>query len=509
MKGLSKFLFYSSMAVMMPVAAQAAGTYYTGGYQANQAARYNQMGYGANTARGYQQSTYNNANRNAAMGGSYAASRNGATASNNRTNTATTQSNGNAGAQQKTATASQSNKATQGFYLDAGLSHEMAQWRFEMKESGSILHYDNIGWNVLDLNGGYNFKVGNTPMSVMAGFKYGMQMGDSSMVDDDITNGGTLVTRWVDANGNLLGEQVGHALSVSTSSGGNMMGFNLGLGVPNFFKWGNVRMTPSVGYRYFKYELESKSTYGLSVDTAACFQMADGEVQCDPIVIFYDATGSESVIFRDDTKAPLPIHSGATGIGLAGTYYYELPGTSHSYKVGWSGPYVAMDMDYVINASNAINARVELGLPAYNSEADQPYRIDWAHPKSVEDSAGIGSAFHLGMGANWTTAINSRVSLSLGLTFDYYTVGDADAKTYLNGTYYTDIYNDHYTDWVNNPQNLDKSEAAMLNSQTGDQVAIAIKNLEAACPGWVCTADGEIESFYKSMGFRVGLNARF
>ena len=53
------------------------------------------------------------------------------------------------------------------------------------------------------------------------------------------------------------------------------------------------------------------------------------------------------------------------------------------------------------------------------------------------------------------------------------------------------------------------NEEAMLNPETGSPVAINIKNLESECPGWVCTSDGEIESFYKSMGIRVGINASF
>lgn len=494
MKGLSKFLIVGTVAAMTP-AAHAAGTYYTGGYQSPQT-RYTQTGY-AGQQRGYAQNTgYQNSgyyNRNAMTQNGYSAPRNNTTASARNGNTT-----------QNTNKAAKSKKQ-QGFTLDAGITHETAQWRFEMKESGSILHYDDVSWNVLDVTGGYNFNVGNTALAVTAGLKYGMQWGDSSMVDDDITNGGYFITRWVDQNNNVIGEQVGHSLSVGTSQGGNMLGFNLGVGLPEFFKWGNARITPSVGFRYLKYKLETEKNYGLSVDTAACFTVNGGEVQCDPIIIFYDAAGNESVIWRANTDEKLPIHGGATNVGTAGTYYYEQPGTSHSYEVAWSGPYVALDFDYAINTNNAVNARMELGLPGYNAEGDQPYRFDWAHPKSVEDSAGIGSAIHFGMGANWMTALSNRVSLTVGLTYDYYTVSDADAKSYLNESYYTTIYNDHLKQW----QDAGKTEADMLNPETGDPVAINIDKLEKECPGWVCSANGEIESFYKSMGIRVGVNARF
>jgi hypothetical protein len=168
-------------------------------------------------------------------------------------------------------------------------------------------------------------------------------------------------------------------------------------------------------------------------------------------------------------------------------------------------------MQYDINQNNKVNAFVELGLPSYTTTGDQPYRFDWMHPKSVEDSAGVGGAFHLGLGANWSTAISDSMALTLGFTYDYYTVSDADAKTYLNGQYYTDVYNILLQQWIDKGS----TESDMLNGVTIDatlvkqQVAIDIKYLEQECPGWVCNADGEIETFYESLGVRVGINAKF
>ena len=116
------------------------------------------------------------------------------------------------------------------------------------------------------------------------------------------------------------------------------------------------------------------------------------------------------------------------------------------------------------------------------------------------------SAFHFGLGANWTTAITDAVALSIGLTYDYYTVSDADAKTYLNEAYYTDMYNailnQEGAPWQGN-------ETAMLDPETGSPTAINIKTLEEQCPGWVCSTGGEVNSFYKALGIRVGINAKF
>ena len=166
-------------------------------------------------------------------------------------------------------------------------------------------------------------------------------------------------------------------------------------------------------------------------------------------------------------------------------------------------PYVALEMLYDINLNNAVNGFVELGLPSYTATADQPYRYDWQHPKSIEDKAGIGSAFHLGMGANWTTMITKSVALSIGVTYDYYTVSEADATTFMNPEYWTDIKDAIIADGINKGY----TEEQILDPKTGDATAVWITDLEAN--GWKEEAKGEIESFYKSLGVRIGINARF
>lgn len=502
---LPRFLLRASLVVALPMAANAAGTYYTGNYQSPQT-RYSTQSYASRYNNTTQSRNYNTAGSSYA---SYSSAR-------PTVGTRTTQTTVARGQTQNTSQFATSGAKKQGFWLDAGISHEVAQWQFEMKESKSILHYDNIGWNVLDVRGGYAFNAGKTKMQIDAGFKYGMQSGDSTMVDDDITNGGYLVTTWVDNNNEIKGTQIGHALSVGKSSGGNMYGFNAGFGLTDFFQVGAVKFTPSIGYRYLRYKLETKSNYGLSVDTAACFRIeGSDEIQCDPAIVVHMSDGQQQIIWRDSLSDKMQVAPGAEWLSSEDTFYYKQPGVSHSYEVEWSGPYLALDMDYSINQNNSINGRVELGLPGYTSTGDQPYRYDWAHPKSVEDSAGMASGFHFGFGTNWVTAITNTVSLSVGVTYDYYTVSDVEAKTHLNGSFYNDLYNKLFDKWktahASDSEEI-KSEAGMLGQvpgTAGDPVAINIKELESQCSGWTCTAKNEVKSFYKSMGIRVGVNAKF
>lgn len=385
----------------------------------------------------------------------------------------------------KSATKNTKNTARKhGFELDVGLRHENADWNFELDKAGSKLHYDDVVWNVISGEGAFYF--GNSlPMQVKVGARYGKQYGKSSMIDDDISNGG-MWESIVDENGNVLGITGAPAMSVGTSKDGTQMGFNAAFGFTDLFSVGRVRFTPSAGYRYLKYELTTTDNAGVMVDVlntdyASNCQEYNGEVQCSPYVGFVNS--SNQIIGYANLEDGLVVPSGTAKLDLGNTYYYEQPGTSHKYTTEWAGPYVALDMDYMINENNSVVAGVEIGLPMYKSKGDQPYRIDWAHPNSVEDNGNLGDAYHLGVNAMWTTMVSNTVGLSLGFTYDYYNVSKADAKTNLNQTYYQTLLNNG------------------LISQT-DYDYYANK-------GWVLEDKDEIKSVYKSMGIRAGVNIKF
>lgn len=470
---------------LMPTLAGAAGTYYTGtSYQPAQY-RYGQSAsYGTSN---YSRTGTVSANPNARYNTNYQAT----SQTQNETQTTTRSSS-----QKK----SQSGKS--GFYAHAGITHEEAMWKFDMNEAKSVLRYNDVAWNVLDLNGGYVFDLGKTKMQVDAGFKYGMQWDSATMMDDDVTNGGYDVTVWK-VGDTIIGKQIGRTLSIGTSKSGNMFGFNIGAGLTDFMKIGDFKVTPSIGYRYFKYKLETKNNHVLTVDTSTiaggCVVDSFGETVCDPVYIFYNSDGEKVVVTRDHingnpvtgTGEDAPVPSGYSYVYAGGTSYYEQPGVSHSYEVEWSGPYIAMDMDYEINQNNSINGRLEFGFPGYKATGDQPYRWDWAHPKSVQDSAGMFSAFHLGATTNWVKAISNSMSLSIGVTYDYYSVSGAKAETYLNQPLYNQL--------ANKTDRTEIEEVQMMNLERASQ----------ECGGWVCKADKEIDSIYKSLGIRVGIDARF
>lgn len=491
MRKTSYALFNLVALSLIPAVAGAAGTYYNGlGYQKN--------------AGGY----YNNYSNS--RGGSYA------------------NMYQNGYAQQKTTTlrkvvkkttkkTSEKESTKSGFVLGGGLSHEFASWDFEMNTAGSKLMYDKLAWNVIGGEGTYYFG-DSTPMQIKVGARYSKQYGESSMIDDDVTKGGYLAMEWTDEDGNVIANQTGHALSVGSSKDGTQIGFNAGFGLTDFFTWGRVKITPSIGYRYLKYELSTKQNYGVAIDILessssypyiTCINGYNGEIQCDPFLLFYSSTGNVTITGRVEDEdgniseaIQIPTIPGfsVSGVGTGGTYYYEQSGTSHKYETTWAGPYVALDAEYEINKDNFVYGGIEIGLPIYHSEGDQPYRYDWQHPKSVEDEGGFGDAYHIGLNANWSTNITDSTAFTLGLTYDYYSVSKATAKTYMNAGYYTDLY-DVYVDALENNV-LTDYQTAILE----DEVA-KIEEYQAA--NWVLEDKDEIKSIYKAMGIRAGINVKF
>lgn len=525
-------LLHCSIFALLPVVANAAGTYYNSynNYNGTVQRNYGNLGYGAKPFHNYGEQY--GLQLDGCCGGTNV---NAPVAANNNFNINTKNNNRN---KPVYAPVTQSG----GFGMDAGVSHHFAMWKFDMSSAASKLHYDNLHWNVFDVAAKYDFDIGGTMLRVNGGLQYGMQFGDSSMVDDDITGGGWLVYAWdVDTTGDGNADQrwiqQGHALSVGTSNGGDMMGFYAGLGLTDFWNVGNFRMTPSIGYRYFKYKLETKNNYGMSLDTvsgaANYCQTSGGETQCLPFVVFVDSNNNAVLgtisgvdLNNDgvaDTFSYITVPSNAAYLETENTYYYYQEGVSHSYEVEWTGPYLALDMVYDITADDSVNARVEFGLPAYNATADQPYRPDWQHPKSLEDTGSIGDAYHIGLGANWLHSLTDSVMLTLGMTFDYYYISGADATTYFNPGYYLTNFYDPAVATNNALASATYYGTTDYNSWTAisgrdlsSDKALYIGNLETIASinqlqssGWKQETASEIESLYKSMGIRLGIQAKF
>ena len=488
MKEISRILFGSAIMSLMPYVAGAAGTYYNGNLYQNPQSKY------ATNSGGFY-NTYG-------AGRGYGQNMQGV--GDTKTTIQTTK--------KSTKTTKTTSSKKQGFQLGIDLNHEFADWDVQMNTAGSNLHYDNLSWNVISGDASYYFG-DSFPMQIKIGGRYGLQFGDSSMVDDDITAGNMWTTQDMIVGGNTEQVLIGTpALSVGTSKGGKQYGFNASFGFTDLFDTGRVKMTPSIGYRYFKHILETKSNYGLMVQVlnsnsfVNCVEVQNGEIQCSPYIGFANSSnqilsyaGLTAVVDSDGNVLGYIVENdpSAALLDVGETYYYEQSGTSHKYETVWAGPYIALDMEYAINDNNIVNAGVEFGLPTYESKGDQPYRFDWEHPTSVEDKGDFGDAYHLGFNAMWSTSISDAVMLSLGMTYDYYHVGDATATTYFNKDYNQALLTAYETNYDNGVTLTDNEYETMLYLQ------------DLKSKGWKLKSDKEIESVYKSMGIRLGLTARF
>jgi len=513
MKKIFSVLCGVSVMSMIPAVAGAVGTYYNGNLYQNPQQRYSRGQYNSyyGARRGYMpgRSAYRNQsgemNRfdNQQQPQEYAQEQSGEQAQNKKV-------------------AKQQNKK-QGFLLGAGLSHEIGEWSFDMNKAGSKLHYDNLMWNVFEANGVYYFGE-STPMQIKAGVRYGMQFGDSPMVDDDISTDAVWEAGVMDVDNTTEDFVAGTpAMSVGTSKDGKQMGFNVAFGLTDYFTWGKMKITPSIGYRYFKHKLTTEENYGTAISVLQsdtfdnCLENQYGEIQCNPMISFVDGDKTNGFVTKtygtyavdEDTgdilNGELIGNYMTKYIGLNGTYYYEQSGTSHKYETEWAGPYLALDMEYQINKDNLVAGGIEFGLPIYDSKGDQPYRWDWAHPTSVEDKGGFGDAYHLGLNAAWTTAITDSTSISLGFTFDYYKVSKATAKTYLNPSVYQerlDEVNYYLDEYDDGNITLDEDELADLEQKQAD-----FQNWKSA--GWTVEDKNEVNSIYKTMGIRIGISTRF
>lgn len=408
-----------------------------------------------------------------------------------------------------------------GFYMSAGVSRQYAQWNFDMAEAKSILDYGDIAWNVLDVRGGYKFG----DFVIDGGVQYGMQAGKSSMTDDDISAGGMEMKFYGNiantttgikpdgckdlGNGDFECSTYMKVLSIGESSGGSMLGLNLGLGMDNKFVFGKTRIIPSIGYRMFQHKLSTKDSHGTSISHNWCKKEVDGNVICPGFMWTNNGEMTWGEPDVDDGYFWWNVSPGTSQISNGDTYAFSAPGVSHAYDTSWNGPYVAMDLVSELNENNRVDARLELGMPGYYSKGDQPYRADWEHPVSVEDKKDMFGAMHIGVLANWTTMINNNWGLTFGLTFDYYTVSGASASTHMSKKYYEGIWQAIFDNGVNNSV-WTNDQAGWDQMLANDATAASIKSMYDGCGGsWTCVYDNEVNSFYRSIGVRVGLAGKF
>ncbi|MDR2098570.1 MAG: hypothetical protein LBO78_00910 [Rickettsiales bacterium] len=105
-----------------------------------------------------------------------------------------------------------------------------------------------------------------------------------------------------------------------------------------------------------------------------------------------------------------------------------LEGTTHIYPVDWTGPFVAANLERAISPKETFNIYAELFFPTYRAEGTWPGRDELQQYPSFVDEGGSSIGLQLDM--TYKYKIYPNVDLSIGGSFEYYRVQDADTTTY-------------------------------------------------------------------------------
>ena len=124
---------------------------------------------------------------------------------------------------------------------------------------------------------------------------------------------------------------------------------------------------------------------------------------------------------------------------------------------------------------------------------------------------------HLGLIANWSTAVADSTFLTLGFTYDYYKVSNATATTYANKDYWTSMYDCYYMLYNNADVGPYGNGGNMPSGGWGypedlkPELADAMDDIMVNYidKGFKDETANEINSIYKAMGIRIGLVTKF
>ena len=95
--------------------------------------------------------------------------------------------------------------------------------------------------------------------------------------------------------------------------------------------------------------------------------------------------------------------------------------------------------------------------------------------------------------------------LTFGMTYDYYTVKNASATTHQSESFYKTVLQQI---WDNNY--VAEGWTTEADMYANDSIAAGIADMYASCGNsWTCTFENEINSFYRSIGVRVGVVGKF
>lgn len=358
-----------------------------------------------------------------------------------------------------------------GLSIYAGYSRRFADFEFKTGVN-SILEWDDMVFNEVNVGGRYNFSVRNFDMFAYADYTYGQ-----------LSHGGLSMDYDLEPFSASQPEVGIFTISIGDQSGKSHH-FKFGIGAHHIWDIAGWKLSPSFGYEIFKHDLKmSDHLYpnpGVYIPLLTdkgdyVYGDAAGNYYSVPIGTEVSDDWYQVCMSPEDIKL---VQASGTGLGALGTSLvtgdYDptmgtipwgvgpgecviiggdgpvlVAGTTHIYNTTWSGFYVGLEIEKQMTLSDKLRFYVQFGLPQYSSEGIWPNRDDWQQNPSFLDEGSDG-AYSYAAEMEYNYRLSDRLQLALKVDTNYFHVGKIPGELYVaaysqfaidaNGDYILDDY---------------------------------------------------------------------
>ncbi len=334
----------------------------------------------------------------------------------------------------------------------AGYARRFADFQFETGVN-SILEWDDMIFNEIEVGGRYNFALRNFDLFAYAEYTYGRMASGGLSMDYDL-----------EPFDESIQEQGIFTISMGDQTGRSNH-FRFGFGAHHIWDIGGWKLSPSIGYEIFKHNLEMSdhvypnpgiylplmtdmgdyvygdSTghyYSLPVGTEApddwyqvCMSPEDIKLVQVGSSGFIDLGTSFTTGDYDPSMGTVPwgVEPGDCVI-IGGDGPIRVGGTTHKYNTTWSGFYVGLEIEKQMTLTDKLRFYVQFGLPKYSSEGIWPNRDDWQQNPSFLDEGSDG-AYSYAAEMEYNFRLSQRLQLALKVDTNYFHVGNIPGELYI------------------------------------------------------------------------------
>ncbi|MBD5391340.1 hypothetical protein HDR66_00880 [bacterium] len=402
--------------------------------------------------------------------------------------------------------------------LYAGYSRRFADFEFETGV-GSILEWDDMIFNEINLGAQHNFSVRDFDMFIYGQYSFGkLSHGGLSMdydlkpFDPTYPNEGIFTIS--------MGDQTGKTNHIK-----------FGLGARHVWDIAGWKLSPSIGYEIFKHDLKmsdhyypnpavylplmtdkgdyvygdaNQNYYAFPIDADVPEGLYQVCMSPEDILLVQanQAAGSNGLVLSnlntgeyDPIMGTIPwgVDSGECVI-IGGDGPIVVPGVTHIYNTTWSGFYVGLEIEKQMTMSDKLRFYVQFGLPKYSSEGIWPNRDDWQQNPSFTDE-GSKDSYSYTAEMEYNLRLSDRLQLALKADMNVFHVGRIPGKLYI--AEYTDIA-------------IDENGNAIFETITGaDGGQYLVPVLETIPASTEHVSNSLTKATWQSFGLHLGLKYAF